>query len=149
MTTEITTTTTSASSFLPVQKNIVTPKGKVTGVRLFAGGIPAGELRKALRAQGHTGKRLDEKVREALECPEANRKAQAVLFIECLHQDGYAFDVADRRDKSAAMKFVKVADKEAVALAAKDEEIAKLKAAADAQAAELAVLRELLEKQLA
>ena len=111
---------------------IVSKAGKTVGQKVFfAGDKSAAEAKKALSAAGVKGRELSRQVREVLTGQKDMRQQLAGAMLQALFQDGYIPDVAERREKSATIKLVRVeADKadiklEAIkALAAQNPEVA-------------------------
>lgn len=89
--------------------DLVSSKGNVLGRRYVFGSYSAAELKTVLRAQGHTGRKLTEKVNEALRNESAQRQVVLSATAAELFNRGYVPDIVDVKAKAAQIKWVKPA----------------------------------------
>ena len=89
---------------------IVNSNGKTTGVRfVFSGDVKASDLRKQLKEANPLlkGKALTQAVDEVLAGKRTKANALGTALVSAMCEEGYQFDVADIRSKTAAVRFVK------------------------------------------
>ncbi|MHC1767410.1 MAG: hypothetical protein AB9869_24550 [Verrucomicrobiia bacterium] len=89
--------------------DLVSSKGNVIGRRYVFGSYSAAELKAVLKAQGHTGRKLTEKVNEALRNESAQRQVVLSATAAELFNRGYVPDIVDVKVKAAQIKWVKPA----------------------------------------
>jgi hypothetical protein len=146
MTTEITTTTIVAS--LPSNvTEIVNKAGKVTGQKFKFGALTFAEVKAACPATMTNAQKKDYAAK-VLSDESTQREFCAMQMVRANHAAGYIFDEANMRKTGSDMKFVKATSTEDTAKAARAE-LAESRAKLEAQAAEIADMRRMLEEMRA